>query len=206
MDSNINITDKIDIEKVEYFDHLSSMPFVGSIFFTIPLFVVFSVFITTSLSLQLSILLPLLFSTIWYGPKLHKIYQDNKKIEQINNQVVFEAPHKVIEGFFDWKKGDKIKLYYKDENKSQTFYYQGVLDNGLIICSEVSKVKRCNPEDVGLAPPEIFDIYEIKNLDLNKRIEEKTLEKIKEGMNSDYQEMVDEAKRELNELEQTRLE
>lgn len=201
--------DDVSIRKIDYSEGTPHIGFlvIGTIF-SIPPLLILLLFFGFPVSFSLVLTGWTVYNASIYGPKAFDIYKKNQKIEEINNKVVFRSPHEIIDNFMNWEENDEVVLNeYGSDEVAEKIYYFGVMDNGLLVFGKRSKMKHCDPEHVCVAPPEIFDVFEYENRDLQDRIDEEKLKMVKKRMkNSDYQEMLDEAKKELDSMEQSYLE
>lgn len=130
------------------------------------------------------------------------------RLDRRVNRRTSKKPHEVIDNFFQWEQGDRVRLGRGPSYKAWTGIYKGVTGNGGVLISpcrlndvpvEYICGRKCRfdkssfSDDLLRVSPAAFEALPYENTSLNERREEQLLEQ--EAGN--YDEMVQEVKREI---------
>lgn len=126
--------------------------------------------------------------------------KDRKRIEKCEKQTTF--PHELIDGFFEWERNDKIKIYNPYKDKSRYYehiegYYQGVMDDHTILLSKSYQYKYgSSPSELFRISPYLFHYFEGTNESLERRRKNVAYKSALESLSeSQYMELIDEVSR-----------
>lgn len=158
----------------------------GALFACLP-----TVFVLEPLFGPASIVLSLFFAPVvsYFGSQAlfgHEIREINRKREQ---------PHKIIDGFINWKQGDDIDLAHS----RRTLKYVGVTDNYNIILAERKSISG-EFKRLSSVPPLYVARYLNENESLRRRFDKKRDRKLRNS-DSEYEEYLKTLKQSLNEIE-----
>ena len=159
----------------------------GALFAYLP-----TVFVLEPLFGPASILITFLFAPVasYFGSQAlfgHEIREINRKREQ---------PHKIIDGFINWKQGDDIDLAHS----RRTLKYVGVTDSYNIILAERQSTFNDEFKRLSSVPPLYVARYLNENESLQRRFDKKRDRKFRNS-DSEYEEYLKTLKQSLNEIE-----
>lgn len=162
----------------------------GALFAYLPTFFVLEPFFGPA-----SILITFLFvpAVSYFGSQTvfgHEIREINRKREQ---------PHKIIDGFINWKQGDDIDLAHS----RRTLKYVGVTDSYNIILAERHGSISGEFKRLSSVPPLYVARYLNENESLRRRFDKKRDRKLRNS-DSKYEEYLKTLKQSLNEIEAER--